>query len=264
MPAGDASHLDVSLPDTSLGDVSHSDSPFGDAPFGDAPFGDAPFGDAPFGDVSLGDVSFADLSLGNVSHSGAPLGDGPFDDVSTPDVSLADPFTAGPADNPAPGAADFSTFAAFTPVSPAADPLVIPAEDPLAAPADALAAHSTAPQAQPEADDRPKGWDPIRVSAAWPKIGDKDPRIAQVSDDAADAAAQARSGDGPSAGWARPGTNAPAKSGAQPVIRQSAWSRGVDTSGEPTSVARPGSRARTLMVAVVLVCVIAVVLAIFA
>jgi hypothetical protein len=38
----------------------------------------------------------------------------------------------------------------------------------------------------------------------------------------------------------------------------------VDAAGEPTGVARPGSRARTLLVAVVLVCVIAVVLAIFA
>jgi hypothetical protein len=37
----------------------------------------------------------------------------------------------------------------------------------------------------------------------------------------------------------------------------------VDAFGEPTGVARPGSRARTLMVAVVLICVLAVVLAIF-
>ncbi|TVZ06216.1 hypothetical protein EAS64_01885 [Trebonia kvetii] len=105
-----------------------------------------------------------------------------------------------------------------------------------------MTADSTAGPAERETDDRPKGWDPIRVSAAWPAIGNDDPRVSPTATDAA----------------------APTGGGTQPVIRQSAWARGADAFGEPTGVARPGSRARTLMVAVVLVCVLAVVLAIFA
>jgi hypothetical protein len=229
----------VSLPDMSLGDV-----PLPDVSLPGLSLGDVPFGDVSLPDVSPGGVAVPDMSLGDNSVPDIPLGD-----VSVPEVSLGDAFAAGPADNPVVGSADFSPFTPFTPVTPADDPLLTQA--------DALTDDSAAGPADPETDDRPKGWDPIRVSAAWPAIGSDDPRVSPTANDAP-------STDAPSAGWARPGTAVPAGSGTQPVIRQSAWAHGADASGEPTGVARPGSRARTLMVAVVLVCVLAVVLAIFA
>ena len=195
-------------------------------------------GDVSLADVSLPDVSPADVSAADVSPADVLPGDVALPDVSLPDVSLADAFAGGPADSPGVGST--------------ADSLSGPAE--------------------PEADDRPQGWDPIRVSAAWPTIGSEDPRATRISDDTS---ASTSSADGPpadapsaratSAGAAAgPGSDAPEESAIPPAIRQSAWARGVDAFGEPTGVARPGSRARTLMVAVVLVCVLAVVLAIFA
>ena len=225
-PAED-SLADVPLADTSLGDVS---------------LDDIPLGDASLDDISLADISLADISLADIAGALA-------------DVSLADAFTASPADSPADAPADFSTPTPATPATPATlatpadEPLAVPADDPLVSPP----VGSTTGPAEPAADDRPKGWDPIRVSTAWPAIGDEDRRTARVSEDTPRSAAAAR-----------PGPGAPAGRGTRDAIRQSAWARGADAFGEPTGVARPGSRARTLMVVVVLVCVLAVVLAIFA
>jgi hypothetical protein len=228
--------------------------------------------------VSAAEVSLPDVSLPEVS----------LPDVSLPDVSLPDVFTAGPGPEPVIIPADFSPF---TPVAPVDDPLVTAADASATdLPADSLA-DSLPGAAPPAADDRPKGWDPIRVSAAWPAIGSDDPRGTRVSDDtrpmdtpawdappwgtAQDGAGAVPSGPDtvppvapapapPSAGPAYPGASAAAGGGARRAIHQSAWAGGVDASGEPTGVARPGSRARALLVAVVLVCVLAVVLAIFA
>jgi len=213
-----------------------ADSPVGSA--GDVSPADPSLADVPLRDVPLGDVALGDVSL----HDALPP------EVSLGDVSWAGAFTAGPADNPVADSADFSAFTPFAPVAPADDSLVTPADGAFVTPAAGSTADSPFAPAEPAADDTPKGWDPIRVSAAWPAIGNEDPRRT----------------DATSPGAARPGTDGPAGGLTRPAIRQSAWARGVDASGESTGVARPGSRARTLMVAVVLICVLAVVLAIFA
>jgi hypothetical protein len=207
-----------------------------------------PAADALAPDVALPEVAVPEVSL-------------PLTPVEDPVATPADftPFApVAPVEDPVPTLADFTPFA---PVAPVDDPVVIPADaraagslsDPMADPMPAAA--------EPAADVRPKGWDPIRVSAAWPKIGDEDPRKTLGSADGAGPSDSSKAGKSP-AGAARAG----AASGnvAKPVVRQSAWAGSVDASGEPAGVARPGSRARTLMVAVVLICVVAVVLAIFA
>jgi Helix-turn-helix domain len=182
-----------------------------------------------------------------VSPAGMPSADMPPADFP--------PFTPVAPESPA------TSATAATPATPADDQLFSPAgNDPLVTPPDDPLGRATGPasgspagRAEPEADNRPQGWDPIRVSAAWPAISSEDPRRTGASGDKAATQAGA-SPSGPSA----------AASGTRPVIRQSAWARGTDAFGEPTGVARPGPRARALVVVVVLVCVLAVVLAIFA
>jgi len=215
----------------------------------------------PPADVSAGGAGLRDVPPPDETQPDLPWADVPSSAAQPSGVSLGDAFTAAPAGNPVAGSADFPPFtpappgASAAPGAPAAsadDPLVPPADDPLGAPAAGLTADSPAGRAEPEAGNRPKGWDPIRVSAAWPVISSEDPRRTGPSD----GAAAARAGASPS--------GASAAGSGTPAIRQSAWARGVDAFGEPTGVARPGSRARTLVVVVVFVCVLAVLLAIFA
>ncbi len=211
--------------------------------------------DAAQPDVTQPDLPWADVAQPDATQSDLPWADAPSSEALQSGVSLDDAFTAAPADSPVAGSADFPPFTPAAPgasaayAAPADDPLLTPADDPFGAPAAGLAADPAAGWAEPEAGNRPKGWDPIRVSAAWPAISSEDPRRTGASVDKA-----AQAGTAP----------ATAGSGSRPAIRQSAWARGVDALGEPTGVARPGSRARTLVVVVVLVCVLAVVLAIFA
>jgi hypothetical protein len=215
--------------------------------------------DVPPADVSAGGAGLRDVPLPDATQPDLPWAGVPSSDAPLSGMSLDDAFTAALADNPVAGSADFPPF---TPAAPgtsgtsaaSADaPLVTPADDPLGAPAAGLTADSPAGWAGPEAGNMPKGWDPIRVSAAWPVISGEDPRRTASSDDTA----------GARAGSSLSGASA-AGSGTRPAIRQSTWARGVDAFGEPTGVARPGSRARTLVVVIVLLCVLAVVLAIFA
>ena len=146
------------------------------------PPADIPLADVSLGDISLGGVSMGGVSMGDNSLGGVSLDDNSLGDVSMGDTSLPDAFAAGAVSDPLAVPADFSPFA---PVAAADDPLVAPSDD-LVAPADDSAAGSLGGPAEPAADDGPKGWDPIRVSAAWPAIGSEDPRGTRVAgDDAA-------------------------------------------------------------------------------
>jgi hypothetical protein len=131
---------------------------------------------------------------------------------------------------------------------------------------------SAVPPAEPRTDDKPAGWDPIRVSAAWPAIKDTPPEAVVSSTDT-----ESSGGPGPvtaapweAAPWAV-GRSAP---GAAEAVATSAAAAGAATGVPPTAGIVPGgsaadggrslSQTRIVVLAAVLLCVLAVLLAIFA
>jgi hypothetical protein len=118
------------------------------------------------------------------------------------------------------------------------------------------------------ADDKPAGWDPIRVSTAWPAIRDTQAKAA--AEPAGSTPSSASTGMGVpwgTAPWAqdpqdapsratRPARSAPLASGARPgAAHGPAAGRGS---------ARPASLTKIVVIAAVLLCVLAVLLAVFA
>src|SRR5262249_7564831 len=115
---------------------------------------------------------------------------------------------------------------------------------------------------EPVADNRPVGWDPIRMSSAWPALPDSPIDAALTAEvppweeapwaeDPSGAAAPG--GTAASSGWAKPRNDVQA--------RARSSRRAADRAGAAGSAA---SRTWMIAVGVVLLCVIAVVLAIFA
>ena len=115
------------------------------------------------------------------------------------------------------------------------------------------------PEAWPAAAATASGWDPIRVSSAWPAL-----RPAPASDDDATASA-ARPAEAVAASTAAAGANPVAAPWdrvarpAQPTVLPAARTAPVASDGHSTS-----SRVRMVAIAAVLLCVLAVLLAIFA
>ena len=129
---------------------------------------------------------------------------------------------------------------------------------------------------EPMTSDKPTGWDPIRVSTAWPVIRDAPtaadepagetgssggtgtavpwgaaPRATDLS--AADLPATSASGQAAQAAWATPA----AKPASDKV-------RGLAASAPAASVRHVSSTTRVVVLAAVLLCVLAVLLAVFA
>jgi DNA-binding XRE family transcriptional regulator len=168
--------------------------------------------------------------------------------------------------------------------------------DPLPEPAEVTAWSSLRPEASPaaspaagepapEPDDRPAGWDPIRLSSAWPVLPLSAGDTAQVSDvsplpttaweRAPWATAPASWADDPADSTVRPPlAEAPAENtnftaGSKPAVPAAlpgavpAPLRGAVPAGTATERASGASRTRVVVVCAVLLCVIAVALALF-
>jgi hypothetical protein len=232
----------------------------------------------------------------------------------TPKVPFSDPpRPAYPDDSPPAGALP-------QPSGPASAASAVFPDSPFGGPASGLEAGTAA------------GWDPIRVSSAWPAIGSESAQGTRAPDDttpmdappweapdwevppwesaswAAEPAGSASHGEtvtavpevimptsvtspaaapesiAPESGPAAPGADRlgagrPASASAQRAdrepagrgtrasrasIRQSAWAGDAGSPSEADGATHPGSRARTVMLVVVLACVLAVLLAIFA
>jgi Helix-turn-helix domain len=173
---------------------------------------------------------------------------------------VAEGMASGSDDDPSP-ADDASSWPDFAPDAAADEPAGVPSSfepDVPAAPFPSPAAANN-----PAAGGLPPGWDPIRVSTAWPAIPDSliDATLsAEVGAEAppweSDAWAQDRSPSTPGAipaGWGQgPGT--PHVTAAARSARRAA----------PKAGAAGPSRAWIVAAVVVLLCVLAVVLAIFA
>jgi hypothetical protein len=166
----------------------------------------------------------------------------------SPDVQPADEFT--PAD-----AAFLSSDAAFPPPDPA-----FPS-----------AAEPFASAAEPVTSDNPPGWDPIRVSTAWPAIRDT-PLVASQAADGTEASGSTGMGvpwgtapraQGPrdAASSARGRAGSPAQAGR----RAASGARGSAAgAGAADGSGRSASLTKVVVIAAVLVCVLAVLLAVFA
>jgi hypothetical protein len=167
--------------------------------------------------------------------------------------------------------------------SPTADPVPplpdVPLADDFALAEASLSATSEAFPSAPEpvASDKPAGWDPIRVSTAWPTIRDT-PRLA----------AEPAGGTGSSAGTGTPAPWVAAPWGKAPPAAGSSATSAADTTAQAAGAAsgaarvstaaagsapaasvasdsgRASSRTRLVVIAAVLLCVLAVLLAVFA
>jgi hypothetical protein len=130
-----------------------------------------------------------------------------------------------------------------------------------AAPEPMAAAEPSAPEAVPGADARPSGWDPIRVSSAWPAL-----RPTPTEDDSAASAVVPAQGAVPSTGV--PSTGAAGRVAApwdRAATPPQATVKPVRTAAPVASDGRSASsRVRMVAIAAVLLCVLAVLLAIFA
>jgi hypothetical protein len=116
------------------------------------------------------------------------------------------------------------------------------------------------PAREPDAGRKRSGWDPIRVSSAWPVLRDAPPSQAATSA-VEHASASGAWGAVPGADGGGPQPPAAVPATAVPDAAPTAVPTAV-ASGQDGTVRR--SRIRTLVVAFVLICVIAAVLAIFA
>jgi hypothetical protein len=161
----------------------------------------------------------------------------------SPDVQPADEFTSA-------DAAFLSSDAAFPPPDPAFPSVAEP----------------FASAAEPVTSDNPPGWDPIRVSTAWPAIRDT-PLVASQAADGTEASG--------STGMGVPWGTAPRAQGPQDAAssargragrRAASGGRGsaAPAAGAADGSGRSASLTKVVVIAAVLVCVLAVLLAVFA
>jgi hypothetical protein len=181
--------------------------------------------------------------------------------TQSPDVQPADEF-------PSADAAFLSTDAAFPPPD-----LAFPsAAEPFASAAEPF---PSAPE--PMTSDKPPGWDPIRVSTAWPAIRDT-PAVAAKAADGTEASGSTGMGvpwgtapwaqgpqDAVSSARGRVGSRAQAgRRAASGATRGSAAAAGAPAAGTAGGSGRSASLTKVVVIAAVLVCVLAVLLAVFA
>jgi hypothetical protein len=170
---------------------------------------------------------------------------------------------ASGSDGTPPPADDASSWPDFPPDAAAGHPAAVPASFKPDAPVPSFPA--PAMPNEPAAGGLPPGWDPIRVSTAWPAIPDS------LIDATLSSEVGAEAPPWESAPWAQ---DLPAATPGAPGAVPAGWGQRPGTA--PATAARPARRAapragaagvsRTWMVAVavVLLCILAVVLAIFA
>jgi hypothetical protein len=167
--------------------------------------------------------------------------------------------------------ADFEADAPSLPDFPADAPAQLPAGYQPDNPADSRPDVPAWPDFP--ADSRPRGWDPIRVSSAWPAIPASAIDMAPFADDGAaappwEAAPWAGAGATPDAaaaasgGWAQAPGSSKAAAHAPGVVARSPG--GAANRASVSGAGFASSRTWIVAVAVVLLCVLAVVLAIFA
>jgi hypothetical protein len=215
------------------------------------------------------DAATAGARIGAVTQ----VGDNPDPSVIIAALSrvaeeMASPGTQSPGAGQAgefpPVDASFPSAGASYPPVEAAYP---PAAEPLAPPAEAFPAAPEPFPPAPQAGDRPAGWDPIRVSTAWPAIRDTPSAALGPADRTAGADPAGGTGMGVPWGkapWeseppnAAPASPARAGSAAQPA-------GAVPGAGRTTAAGagHPASWTRVAVIAAVLVCVLAVLLAVF-
>jgi hypothetical protein len=168
--------------------------------------------------------------------------------------------------------------------SPSADPVPplpdVPLADDFALAEASLSATSEAFPSAPEpvASDKPAGWDPIRVSTAWPTIRDTPTLAAEPAGGTGSSAGTGTAAPWVAAPWGKapPVAGSSATSAADTTTAQAAGaasgaarvSTAAAGSAPAASVAsdsgRASSRTRLVVIAAVLLCVLAVLLAVFA
>jgi hypothetical protein len=130
---------------------------------------------------------------------------------------------------------------------------------------------STAEALTPAADptsDKPAGWDPIRVSTAWPAIRDAPAAAGETAGDTSSSGGTGTAVPWGAAPWATPAAKptraakpAPAAGAAPDAVRALAASA---PAASVTSGRHVSSTTRVVVLAAVLLCVLAVLLAVFA
>jgi DNA-binding XRE family transcriptional regulator len=229
-------------------------------------------------DAGSSDAATAGARIGSVS----PVGDSPdpsiiiaalnrvAEEMASPNVSAA------PSPSAVTAVGDFPLAEASLPSGSGtapADSTVFPAESEV---------YPSVPRSV--TGSKPPGWDPIRVSTAWPTLRDTLPTVTEPLSDAKPVSAEPAGGTGMSAGatgmgvpwgappWAEDGLDAasPAAGTARPS--SAAGAQAANTRVSPAAPANDGggsaahspSLPRIAVLAAVLLCVLAVLLAVFA
>lgn len=228
------------------------------------------------------DAATAGARIGAVTQ----VGDSPDPSIIIAALSrVAEEMASPGAQSPAAGQADdFSSADASFPPAEASYP---PVAEPAAPPAEAFPAapEPFPPDLATSAGDKPAGWDPIRVSTAWPAIRDTPVAAAGPAGPAGPAGraagADPAGGSGMGVPWGKAPWEAdplnaapvsPARSGsaAQPAGAVPGAGAGTTAAGAGTTrgagggAGHPASWTRVAVIAAVLVCVLAVLLAVFA
>jgi hypothetical protein len=115
------------------------------------------------------------------------------------------------------------------------------------------------PTSEPVTSGKPAGWDPIRVSTAWPAIRDPSPLTAESA-----GSAGSFGGTGAGAPWGAASRTEAQPDAASPTRVSAAVSGSGPAAGRHGGPGRSASRTRVVVLAVVLLCVLAVLLAVFA
>jgi hypothetical protein len=206
------------------------------------------------------DAATAGARIGSVS----PVGDAPDPSIIIAALNRVAEDMASPSADAAPSPA----------VQPAPD---LPPETPFPS-----ASELFPPASEPSG--KPAGWDPIRVSTAWPTLGDTPTVAAEPASTvgSSGAAGAAKAAPWEAAPWdAAPPATGPVgpdqvSSAAVGSAAQASWStsgaargpaagtRSAPAVGGVTGTARSSARTRVVVVTAVLLCVLAVLLAIFA
>jgi Helix-turn-helix domain len=201
--------------------------------------------------------------------------------------ATAEPSLFRPAEPPSFPSAEPSPFATaepslFRPTEPPSFPTPESSPFPTAEPSPFAAAESAFPAVEPGVDDKPAGWDPIRVSSAWPTLRHTPPAAGPAGGNGSPGSAeappwQARSwGDAPNAapaksaaGWgatdsAAAGAAVHRASGAPTATATHVPGTGAGTGSGDSGTASSASRTRVVVLVAVLLCVLAILLAVFA
>jgi DNA-binding XRE family transcriptional regulator len=222
-------------------------------------------------DAGSSDAATAGARIGSVS----PVGDSPDPSIIIAALNRVAEEMASPNASAAPSPSAVTAVDDF-PLAEASLP-----SGSGAAPADSTAfpAESEVYQSVPESvtGSKPPGWDPIRVSTAWPTLRDTPPAVTEPLSDAKPVSAEPAGATGMGVPWGTPpwaedGLDAasPAAGTARPS--SAAGAQAANTRVLPAAPANDGggsaahspSLPRIAVLAAVLLCVLAVLLAVFA